>query len=206
LILFERRFMADPPLQGYYLTRVYREGSGPFDVVTDKPRAEAVALCSKFASHRQVAGHPGDQEAYMDGRIETENWLRTSAQAVGVDIRRDNPIYFTLQKYPHRDEDLKPGKKAISIPVEEVDLSTCSFTYGDSVGNRTSTSREGPGPLDGVVMNATQIAKLLETTKVDGDYFKGGRYIEAQMWETPAPESASTAAKPAVKTSSSLKL
>jgi hypothetical protein len=181
------------------------QGTDPFAVVTDKPREEAVTLCSKFAGHRQVAGHPGDQEAYMDGRIETENWLRDSARAVGVDIRKDNPVYFTLQKYPHRDEDLKPGKKAISIAAEQVDLSTCSFTYGDSVGNRTSTSREGPGPLDGTVMNAQQIAKVLETMPVDGDYIKGGRYIETQMWETPALPTA-PAAKPAVKASSSLAL
>jgi hypothetical protein len=189
--------MADSPLKGWYLTRVYQEGAAPFEVVTDKPRGEAVGLCSKFAGHRQVAGHPDDQEAYMDGRIETENWLRDSAKAAGVDIRKQNPVYFTLQQYPHRDEDLKPGKRAVSIPATQADLSACSFTYGDSVGNRTSTSSEGPGPLDGVVMNAQQIARLLETTKVEGDYIKGGRYIEVQMWAVPRPEFANPGAPPA---------
>jgi hypothetical protein len=191
--------MANHPFKGYYLTRMYREGSEPFAVVSDLPREEAVALCSKFAPNRRVGGGEGGQAAYMEGRVETENWLRESASAVGIHIRRQNPVYFVLTK--ESQEHLAPnGRRIVSIPVEDVDLSCCSFTHGDSIGNRTSTSREGAHPMDRVVMTAAQMEAALKVHPADGDYIKGGRYVEVQMWTTPslpAADASADAPKPA---------
>jgi hypothetical protein len=195
------------PLQGLYLTRLYREGSEPFEVVTDKPKTEAIALCSKFASQRRVGDKVGDQAAYIEGRIETENWLRAGAQSAGVDIRKQNPVYFCLTTEP---QTVGPhtGLKAISIPADQFDLSCCSFTYGDSMGNHTVKLPEGvePHPLQNAVLNAEQAAQAIKSFGLGSDYIKGGRYVEIQVWANPAEAAGlktQGAATPAV--SSSLK-
>jgi len=180
------------PLKGLYLTRVYREE--PFRVVSDMPKAEAVAICSKFAPQRHC-GKKGDQEAYMEGRIETENWLRESAASVGVDIRKQNPVYFYLTAEPP-ETTLPDGKKTISFPAEDFDLSCCSFTHGDSMGNHTAKLPEGvePHPLQNAVLNAAQTAQAIKSFGINGDYINGGRYIEVQVWADPREAAGLTAA------------
>jgi hypothetical protein len=168
-----------------------------------------VELCTKFASQRRVGDGSGGQTAYFDGRIETENWLRESARNVGVEIKKQNPIYFTLTAEDQTDK-ASNGMKAVSIPAELADLKSCSFTFGDSMGNRTSNAPpEAAHPLKDVVLNADQAATLVHTNGLPGDYIKGGRYIEVQMWVQPQT-GASTApvqkANPAVKASFSAAL
>ena len=177
--------MADHPLKGLYLTRLYHEGCDPFAVVTDQPREQALETCSKFAPWRRVGDGEGGQEAYLDGRIETENLLRESARNAGVDIKKDHPVYFTLTTEDQTDK-APNGMKAISIPAEQVNLKNCSFTFGDSMGNRTSNAqKEAAHPLQDAVLNADQAAKAIQTYGIPGDYIKGGRYIEVQMWAQP---------------------
>lgn len=198
---------AENPLKGLYLTRIYRDE--PFRVVSDLPKDEAIAICSKFAPGRRMADKLGDQEAYMEGRIETENWLRSSAANAGVDIRKQNPVYFCLTTEPQEGK-AQHGMKAISIPAEKFDLSCCSFTYGDSMGNHTTVLPEGvqPHPLQGAVLNAEQTAQAIKSFGLQGDYINGGRYIEVQVWANPAEATTMdlktiTAAAPARPLSSS---
>ena len=200
--------VTDHPLKGLYLTRHYREGSDPFAVISDLPRETAIELCTKFASQRRVGDGSGGQAAYFDGRIETENWLRESAQNAGVEIKKQNPVYFTLTT---DDQTLKAhdGMKAVSIPAEQADLKSCSFTFGDSMGNRTSNAPpESAHPLQDAVLNAGQAAKAIATYGIAGDYLNGGRYIEVQMWAQPdEPRAAAvTSAKTSPKISSSATL
>ena len=202
------RAMADHPFKGLYLTRLYHEGCEPFAVVTDLPRDEALAYCEKFAPWRRVGDGAGGQEAYLDGRIETENWLRMSAQSAGVDIQKQNPIYFTLTAEDQKDK-APEGMKAVSIPVNSAILKYCSFTIGDSMGNRTSNApQEAAHRLQDVVLNAAQAATVIDADNIPGDYIKGGRYVEVQMWvrpsaedTTPATAPASPAAKASIKSS-----
>ena len=199
--------MADHPLKGLYLTRLYHPGTDPFAVISDLPRAEALELCSKVAPHRRVGDGSGGQEAYLDGRIETENWLRESAKNAGVEIAKQNPIYFTLTAEDQTDK-APNGMKAVSIPAERVNLKSCSFTFGDSMGNRTSNAPpDAAHPLQDVVLNVAQAATLIASNGIPGDYIKGGRYIEVQMWAQPGAETArAPAVKPSTKASSSLAL
>jgi hypothetical protein len=173
------------PLKGYYLTRVYHEGADPFQVISDLSMEAAAEMCAKVAPHRRVAGKKGDHHAYMQGRLETEDWLRENASAVGVRIDKQNPVYFTLTREPQEDK-APAGRKVISIPAEQIDLSCCSFTYGDSM-NRTSSSPQGfqPHPLEGTVLNAVQAAAAITSIGIKGDYLNGGRYFEVQMWANP---------------------
>lgn len=196
--------MADYPLKGLYLTRLYHEGCDPFAVVTDLPREQALEYCAKYAPWRSVGDGSGGQEAYLDARIEVENLLREAARNAGVEVRKQHPIYFALT--PDDQTNKAPdGMRAVSIPAEHADLKNCSFTFGDSVGNRTSNAPpEAAHPLQDAVLNAGQAAKAIATYGLQGDYIKGGRYIEVQMWAVPQTATPpANAAKPAVKIRSS---
>ncbi len=199
--------MADSPLKGLYLTRLYNAKSDPFAVVSDLPRDQAVILCADVAPWRRVGDGSGGQEAYFDGRVETENFLRDSARAAGVDIKKQNPIYFTLTAEDQTDK-APQGMKAVSIPAEQADLKSCSFTFGDSMGNRHVHEKpETTHPLQDAVLNARQIAMVVAKEGLPGDYIKGGRYIEAQMWTAPPAEfGAKPAPQPAQKSNFSAKL
>ncbi|MBI1214365.1 MAG: hypothetical protein GC185_00935 [Alphaproteobacteria bacterium] len=174
----------DSPLAGYYLTRVYHGNAEPFAVVTDQQAATAVEFCSKFAPCRSVGDGSGGQEAYLDKRREVEDWLRQTARQEGIDIRKQNPVYFTLTKEP-QDSTLNDGRKVLSIPAEQIDLSVFSFTVGDSMGNFLGPERDDH-PLRLAVLTARQVEKIVEKEGVSSDYLKGGRYIEVQMW-APSP-------------------
>ncbi len=186
--------MSENPLKGYYLTRVYTQDGNPFQTVMDLVREEAAALCKRVTPNRRVGGavEEADQQiAYIDARVGVEDWARESAKAVGVEIKKEHPIYFTLTAEP---ETSAPGRKVISIPAENIDLSCCSFTYGDSFNNSPKASPAAPpgkpttaipDSLHGTVFNAVQMKKVVEKYGVPGIYEKGQNYIEVQMWARP---------------------
>lgn len=190
--------MAEHPLKGLYLTRHYNGQSDPFEVITDKPFDEAVALASKFAGKRYVNGRKDDQEHYMRVRLETEDWLRSNAEALGIDIRKQHPVYFVLTTEPQEDK-AKNGMKAVSFPAEQFDLSCCTFTYGDSMGNRNTPDGEAPNPLAGRVMDAKGASDAIKAHGMPGDYISGGRYMEIQIWAHP-PDAVLPAAKASTPT------
>jgi hypothetical protein len=215
-----RGVMAGCQFKDLYLTRLYHEGSDPNASVLKLPREEAIKKCEELAPWRRYGGKEG-QEAYLDGRIETENLLRESARNAGVDIKEPHALYFTLTA-EDQTKMAPAGKKILSIPVEKANLKNCSFTFGDSMGNRTpGAPTDAAHPLQDVVMNADQIAKVVAKEGIPGDYLKGGRYIEVQMWAdipaeytkpaaevTVAPVTAApaTPAKPVAKSSFSVAL
>lgn len=187
--------MKENPLKGYYLTRIYG-GDNPFTTVMDLFREEGVALCQKIAPNRGMGKNP-DQAAYLAAREKVEDWLRESAKESGVDIREKNPIYFALTDKP---EPSTAKRQVVSIPADEVDLSSCSFTYDDSfnshraftTGGRERANNDVPAhPMHGKVLNAEQLAEALKTHAPLGHYDEKGRYIEVQVWarslEAPKP-------------------
>jgi hypothetical protein len=196
--------MSDFGLDGYYLVRAYYEGADPFAVVTDMPCEKLTDIFKKATPERVEGPNRGcDDYDYMERRTEIENWLRDGARAIGVDIRKENPVYFALTRDPEAfardfrwgvDASLRSERKFIVIPVSEVDLSTCTFTHDDSfISHKVFAGRLGsvPHPLQGIVFNTQQIVEALKTYGEPGEL----RYIEAQMWDRP-----SAAVKAAAKT------
>jgi hypothetical protein len=185
-------------LDGWYLVRAYYKDAPPFAVLTDL-RENAEDICKKV---RTGIGAAKDYD-YMKERAETETWLQQGAQAAGVDIRKEHPVYFVLTRNPeaYANWALKPmpgnsqraERKIMIIPASEVDLSTSSFTYDDSFPSHQVSLgiplRSGlkPGPLDGIIFNAQQIAEAVKIYGEPKPPVPGGfSYIEVQMWDKPS--------------------
>jgi hypothetical protein len=200
--------MGNNGFEGYYLVRAYHPDADPFAVLSDLLRENIVDVCEK-ARPEIVQSLVKDGYDYMEERREVETWLREGARAGGVDIRKENPVYFALTRdpiafannYRRARDPHKSDRNAIIIPASEMDLSACSFTYDDSFpGHKVSRGvplRGGlqPHPLCGVVFNAPQMAEALKTYGEPKPAVPGGfRYIEVQMWDRP-PVTAAPAAK-----------
>lgn len=181
-------------LEGWYLVRAYHKDAEPFAVLTDVLRENMAEICEKVAPVR-TPGLAEDYD-YMEERREVENWLRESAKAGGVDIRKENPVYFALTRDPEAFASYMqkpmPGypqradREVIVIPASEADLSACSFTYDDSFGSHSAISGEDQGvsrhALHGIVFNAKQMTEALKIHGEPGS----PRYIEVQMWDKPS--------------------
>jgi hypothetical protein len=190
--------MSDNELDGYYLVRAYNPDAEPFAVLTDL-RENAADVCKKA---RPGIGAEKDYD-YMKERAEVENWLRGGARAIGVDIRKENPVYFVLTRDPEAyagyarrpmsGNSERAKKKVIAIPASEIDLSACSFTFDDSFPSYKISRGlplngcAGPRhPMNGLILNAKQTLTALKTygePKTDGMPHGAFRYIEVQMWD-----------------------
>jgi len=200
--------MSNNELDGYYLMRAYHKDADPCAVVSDLLRENAADVCEKIVPWRwKSGGHD-----YIEKRITVENWLRENARTIGVDMRKENPVYFSLTVDPEYlsswlyHAKAFSGMKVVAIPASEVDLSICSFTYGDSFEvHRNAVAVAQYDPLDPLrdrslqwpydyslsrtVLNAEQ---LPEGIKFCGEpHPLTGRYIEVQMWDKPSMAAAS---------------
>lgn len=161
-------------LEGWYLVRAYVDAD-PFATVMDLPREEALDVYKKIAPavlENLAKGHDN-----LKSRQKFENGLREKARVSGVDIRKENPVYFVLTRDPQAaGATLQPmanvaDKKVIVIPASVVNLSTCSFTY--------APHRDVPHAIDEAFCNAQQIAEVVKTY----DEPAVGRAITVQMWD-----------------------
>lgn len=183
-------------LQGYFLVRGYHKDASPYAIVTDLSMEEAVALCEAVEPERGMdeLSEEGvrDQDGYMQRRIQTENWLRDAARASGVDMAKDNPVYFAFTREPERFTDTmnarRPDTKIVIFPAHELDLSTWSFTMDDHFFAALDSDAAQEGVLDGYeshplhrkVLSASELVAAIDEYGYPEDEFKHN--FEAQMW------------------------
>lgn len=176
---------------GWYLVRVYNKDAEPFATASDLPRENALDVFKKVAPRIVLDLAEGQDD--MAERTKVEDWLRAGARATGVDIRKENPVYFALTRDPAALIDYLGGdvdKKVIVIPTSEADFSASSFTYDDSFPNYKASQGvpfHGPNPLHGTVFNAEQMREALKVYgEPKADPLSSPRYIEVQMWDKPS--------------------
>lgn len=140
-----------------YLTRYYQKGEYPFLSLNDLPFEEAnrvkLAHCEKYGIGDFYA-----REDYLIHRKEIEKWIYKELIRLGGRPGEKVPVYMTLGASPEGEfdirADLQKNAEEIRIPVKEIDLSTVTFTYPDSMyefvhdadgnvvnGKRTNTPR-----------------------------------------------------------------
>ena len=179
-----------------YLYHYFAKERGPFLSISDLPAEEAKKVLFNF--HCDWARNEGreyvENESDFGGQelrrmIEIE--MREKFAAKGGKILRKYPYYMILRS---DDPLLSDGKdlrglykdgEFIEIPVEELDMSTVSFTYGDSTQNRDpGTFRDKP-----YWNQVYTYDEILDIIKEYGWITEGNNlnwsdplYVEAQLW------------------------
>jgi hypothetical protein len=175
-----------------YLYHYFDKTSGPFLTLSDLPVEEAIKANNNHKRLRaEVEGKEYDENEVDEycwipkGRHGQENKMREIFAAKGGKIHRKYPYYMILRNEDMSDEAGFHDGNFIKIPVEEFDMSTVSFTYGDSM------QHADPGPFydkpyKNQVYTYDEILEVINKygwiVKADNWHWGIPCYIEAQLW------------------------
>ena len=170
---------------GMFLHHYYDKTIGPFKNLSDLDREEADKVLQQIAITKpnvQCAKRSAD---YMQARAYYENILRTEFQKKGGYIQRQVPHYMVVEHSPWLSTWYE-NSAYIKIPIEEFDLRTVSFTYGDShptFSDRVNDGKEYRKKL----YTYDEILEVINKYGLPQDWNDDGkfgpeRYIEAHIW------------------------
>ena len=168
-----------------FLYHYYDKTIGPFKNLSDLDREEADKVLQQIAITKpnvQCAKRSAD---YMQARAYYENILRTEFQKKGGYIQRQVPHYMVVEHSPWLSTWYE-NSAYIKIPIEEFDLRTVSFTYGDShptFSDRVNDGKEYRKKL----YTYNEILEVINKYGLPQDWNDDGkfgpeRYIEAHIW------------------------
>ena len=168
-----------------FLYHYYDKTIGPFKNLSDLDREEADKVLQQIAITKpnvQCAKRSAD---YMQARAYYENILRTEFQKKGGYIQRQVPHYMVVEHSPWLSTWYE-NSAYIKIPIEEFDLRTVSFTYGDShptFSDRVNDGKEYRKKL----YTYDEILEIINKYGLPQDWNDDGkfgpeRYIEAHIW------------------------
>ncbi|MGI6190156.1 MAG: hypothetical protein GX041_05495 [Clostridiales bacterium] len=170
-----------------YLYHYYDKSIGPFVNLSDLPIEEAKVILSKIRETKPDTYCAKRPPEYMENRHYYEEILRTEFVKKGGIILRRSPHYMVVEHSLWLSTWYE-NCAYIRIPIEEFDLRTVSFTYGDS--HPVFSPR--PNKMDGKeyrkkLYTYDEILMLIEKYGLPQHWNNEGiygpeRYIEAHIW------------------------
>lgn len=168
-----------------YLYHYFDKRSGPFRSLTAVSDEEARKTLEKIKAQRPNAFCSQRDADYLEKRRKCEAVVREAFMAKGGKVELSSPYYMVVEHSPwlgtwYEQTDL------IKIPAEEFDLSTVSFTYGDSMPTFSPRVNDGK-EYRRQVYTYDEILKMIEKYGLPQDWNDDGshgpeRYIEAHVW------------------------
>lgn len=151
------------------------------------PIEEAKAVLDAIKRTKPDVQSAKRQPEYMENRHYFEEILKTEFEKKGGVIRRKSPHYMVVEHSPWLSTWFEDSA-CIKIPIEEFDLKTISFTYGDS--HPVFSPR--PNRMDGKeyrkkLYTYDEILVIIGKYGLPQDWNDDGRfgperYIEAHVW------------------------
>lgn len=168
-----------------YLYHYYDKKVGPFQNLSDLPEKEADELLEKIRCEKPGSMAAKRQPEYMHLRRYYEEILRTEFEKKGGSIKRKVPHYMVVEECPWLASWFE-DPAYLKIPIEEFDLNTVSFTYGDShptFSDRVTDGREYRKKL----YTYEEILMVIQKYGYPQDWNSDGafgpeRYIEVHIW------------------------
>ena len=168
-----------------FLYHYYDKTIGPFKNLSDLDREEADKVLQQIAITKPNVQCAKRSVDYMQARAYYENILRTEFQKKGGYIQRQVPHYMVVEHSPWLSTWYE-NSAYIKIPIEEFDLRTVSFTYGDShptFSDRVNDGKEYRKKL----YTYDEILEVINKYGLPQDWNDDGkfgpeRYIEAHIW------------------------
>lgn len=170
-----------------YLYHYYERALGPFKNLSELPREEADAVIRRIKENKPNVQCASRDEDYMFRRRMYEDILRKEFIKKGGIIERDVPHYMVVEHSPWLTTWFE-DYAFLKIPIEEFDVRTISFTYGDSFPTFS------PWPRDDdwkeyrrklyTYEEILEIIKKYDLPQKWNDDGKYGpeRYVEAHIW------------------------
>jgi hypothetical protein len=160
---------------------------GAFVNLSDIPIDEANIILKKIKESKPNTQSATRQPTYMERRYEIEEILKAEFIKKGGIVRRKSPHYMVVEHSPWLSTWFENGC-FVKIPIEEFDLKTVSFTYGDafpvfSDNRHKMDNKEYRRKL----YTYDEMLKIIEKYGLPQDYNDDGaygpeRYVEAHIW------------------------
>ena len=168
-----------------YLYHYFDKRDGAFRNLSDCTQEDAKQVLDKLRSERPNAQATQRQSTYIEDRLGYEQMARDLFQSMGGKMTRYAPHYMVVEECPWLYTWFEQPDY-IKIPIEEFDLATLSFTYGDmhpTFSPRVKDNKEYRKKL----YMYEDILKLIEKYGLPQIWNGDGRfgpeiYIEVQVW------------------------
>lgn len=168
-----------------YLYHYYDKRIGPFKNMSDLSVDEANNLLNNIKREKPDSMCAKRQDNYMELRLYYENILREEFLKKGGIIEREVPHYMVVEACDWLNSWYEEPE-FLKIPIEEFDLKTISFTYGDShptFSDRVNDGKEYRKKL----YTYDEILKVIDKYGYPQQWNKDGqygpeRYIEVHIW------------------------
>ena len=167
------------------LYHYYNKDSKPFLNLSDLELAEANDLMEKFRRERPDSYCAKRPTEYMANRLYYENILREEFQKKGGKMQREVPHYMVVEPCKWL-RSWYENSAYIKIPIQEFDLQTLSFTYGDSHPTFSDRVNDGKEYRKKLYMY-DEILEIIDKYGLPQDWNEDGqfgpeRYIEVHVW------------------------
>lgn len=168
-----------------YLYHYFDIRTGPFRSLTKLKPEEAKEVLEKIKAERPDSFCAQRKEEYIEKRRSCEAVLRKEFAAKGGILEIESPHYMTLGYSPWL-YSWYEQPEFIKIPVEEFDLRTVSFTYGDSMPAFSDRVNDGKEYRKKLYIYE-EILEVIAKYGMPQDWNDDGklgpeRYIEAHVW------------------------
>ena len=168
-----------------FLYHYYDASVGPFKNVSDLSIEEAVKILDDIASRKPNTQCAKRTPEYMELRHHYEAILRCEFGKKGGNIQRKSPHYMVVEHSPWLATWFE-NSAFIKIDINEFDISTISFTYGDSHPTFSPKVDDGK-EYRKKLYTYNEILKIIAKYGLPQDWNNDGkygpeRYIEAHIW------------------------
>ena len=168
-----------------YLYHYFDKTVGPFVNLSELPMEEAKVLLSTIKEVKPNSQCAKRHDQYVEYRHNCENIIRSEFTKKGGVVNRLSPHYMVVEHSPWLSTWYE-NSDFIKIPIEEFDLRTISFTYGDSMPTFSPTINDGK-EYRHKLYTYHEILNIIEKYGLPQDWNDDGkfgpeRYIEAHIW------------------------
>jgi len=170
-----------------FLFHYFDKSIGAFTNLSDLNIDKAKAILNEIKETKPNTQSASRQSAYMERRHEIEEILKTEFIKKGGVIRRKSPHYMVVEHSTWLSTWFEHSA-FVKIPIEEFDLKTISFTYGDAF----PVFSDNPHKMDDKeyrrkLYTYDEILILIEKYGLPQEWNNDGRfgperYIEAHVW------------------------
>lgn len=167
------------------LYHYYDKSSKPFLSLSDIPIEQAKAIINERKLSKPNSFCAKRLDDYMDNRLYFEGILKNEFLKKGGKIERQTPYYMVVEKCDWLSSWYEDSAY-IKIPISEFDLSTLSFTYGDSHPTFSARVNDGKEYRKKVYLY-DEIFEIINKYGLPQDWNKNGefgpeRYVEVHIW------------------------
>jgi hypothetical protein len=168
-----------------HLYHYFDDTIGPFVNLSDLPIDKAKNILNNMKNKKPNSQAAKRHDKYVEYRRNCEYIIRTEFTKKGVIIKRVSPHYMVVEHSPWLSTWFE-NSNFIKIPIEEFDLESVSFTYGDSMPTFSPTINDGKEYRKKIYLY-DEILEIIEKYGLPQDWNGDGkfgpeRYIEAHIW------------------------